>query len=297
MADFSQYGSPSDEWKALEKTLPAPATGQSIDELVKLNNDGREKVSAEEMKELAASLVIEDHQIPARDGFTLEARTYRPAKADKNAKLPLVLHLHGGGHLLGTLSSEDAACARIVIATGACVLNVNYRHTPKYTYPTAWEDAEDAIKWLHKSSSIAFDGTSVILEGISAGAWITASLVLAQRLDARLSDCPPIAGQILVIPCVVHKDYRAKITKRLGNPEGMSWNQNANAAILPNTRIDQFLGLLAVPKSTEDDVFLNPGNATVDQLQGMPPSVFGIAGYDPLRDEGLLYADLLKEAG
>jgi acetyl esterase/lipase len=297
MADFSSFGGASSEWLAVQAGLATPAPGQTLKDLKKATNDGREAVSAQEMLSLAPLVDLQDLSLQASDGYTLEARLYHLTSKPLDASTPLVVHLHGGGHLFGTLSSEDAACARIVVATGVCVFNLNYRHTPEFTYPTPWLDVETALRWLHSEAPFPFDASKVILEGISAGAWMTASHVLAQRLRTRLADCPPIAGQILMIPCLAHYDCFGPQLARLASPNKSSKEENKNAPILPIARIAQFLDLLKVQDLREDDLFLNPGNATVDQVRNLPPTVIGVAGLDPLRDEALLYGRLLEEAG
>lgn len=298
MCDFSQYGGPSAEWLALEAELSTPSVdGLSINDLKKLTNGGREATSAKEMESLAGSIEMQDYTIEARDGYKLQARTYRKkqTKNDRHAGA-VYIHLHGGGHLFGTLDSEDAACARLAISSGVTVLNVNYRHTPEATYPVPWNDVEDAYSWLHAVRPFHFDPSFVILGGISAGAWMTASIALAQHLGNKLQDCPKIAGQVLIIPCLIHADcYGPQMAKML-EPEVSSRHQHANAPILPNERIKLFLDLLKVQDIEAEDLLLNPGNVTPTDAKGLPPTVIGVAGYDPLRDDGLLYAQTLEAA-
>ena len=75
------------------------------------------------MEQLAPSIRLTDHDILARDGTILQARSYRPVVAETNARLPIYTHLHGGGYLFGSLSSEDAISTRIALGAGAIVFN------------------------------------------------------------------------------------------------------------------------------------------------------------------------------
>lgn len=250
---------------------------------------------------------MKDYSIIARDGASLEARTYRPAGVDPSERLPVYIHIHGGGYLFGTLASEDAICSRIVAsrtAKGApvVVFNINYRHTPEYKYPTAWEDVEDAFVWVHEHiAEIGGLSDQVVVGGISAGAQLTASLALAQihGNDNRLSALPRIRGQVLMIPALVQMDYYAPRVEMLRSPELSSLVTCAEAPILPVSRIKMFMQLLGVygMKGAEKDLRINPGNASLEQVKDLPPTTFGIAGNDPLRDEGLFYAKLLNENG
>ncbi|OQE22711.1 hypothetical protein PENFLA_c012G05186 [Penicillium flavigenum] len=308
MADFTEYGRPSAEWVALEPTLPELPKDLSVEQLKALLNKGREASAAQDMADgLGAAVQLQDHTITARDGTLLEARSYRPAGVPTSQRLPVYIHLHGGGFLFGTLSSEDGTCSRIVTSrvqkgTPVVVLNVNYRHTPEYRYPTAWNDVEDAFVWLHENiTEIGGISEQVVVGGISAGAWLTASLALAQLRgdDKRLAACPKIAGQVLMIPCVVQWDHYAPRLEMLKSPDLSSYVQCADAPILPVTRMKLFTELLGLgdTKDAAGDRRLSPGNATAEEVKDLPPTTFGIAGNDPLRDEGLFYGQHLAANG
>lgn len=298
MCDFSSYGGPSDQWLAVQATLPPPRTDQTLEERQRVTNEGRESLAAEAMKCLGSHVQMTDYAIPTRDGSKIEARTYRPVGADTKAKLPVYIHLHGGGYIFGTLSSEDAICARIAINTGAIVLNVNYRHTPEFTYPTAWNDAQDAFEWLHSHiDEVGGDGQKVVVGGISGGAQIAASLVLEKQLQRAAVSCPPIAGQVLMIPCLANVDCYEPQLAKLKDLSVSSYTENENAPILPMKTIRFFTDLLQAGRPDVNDIRLSPGNASPEEVRGLPPTTFGIAGLDPLRDEGLLYAKMLTEEG
>ncbi|CAI6333602.1 unnamed protein product [Periconia digitata] len=305
MCDFSQYGGPSDEWLAVEKTIPQNLFGidADVNAVKKANNDRRENTAAEGLKPLASQLKIETYTISTRDGSTIEARSYRPLAKSAEEKLPVCVHFHGGGFFFGTLSSEDAVCADLALKTGVIVFNVNYRHTPDFAFPTAWLDAQDAFAWLHANIStpaINGDPLKVIIEGVSAGGQLSASLVLEKHLGKSdvLKDLPPIAGQILMIPALAWiGTYDEGPLKKIVSPEKSSLHENANAPILPRNVIDWFMGMLKVdPPPPVDDTKLNIVNATIAETKGLPPTVIGVAGLDPLRDEALLYGKTLAEA-
>lgn len=306
MSDFSHYSRRTDEWLAIEANLPPRpiATGDGIYTLQAATNKEWEEASAAAMEEFAAQVTIRDHTIPTRDGQMIEARSYRPAVLDGGGgqqTLPVYLHLHGGGFVYGSIAAEDATCARIAVNTGVVVLHVNYRHTPDHVYPTAFDDAEDGFVWLHSHvDDLRVDPQKVVVGGISAGGQLTASLVLRKNLG-KLGDaaqaCPPVAGQVLMIPCVAHHDCQAKLLEKIKDPSVWSHRQNENAPMLPMAIVKMFIGLLKIDNPGLNDLKLNPGNASPDDVKGLPPTTFGVAGLDPLRDEGLLYAKLLSENG
>ncbi|KGO67724.1 Alpha/beta hydrolase fold-3 [Penicillium italicum] len=308
MADFTEYGRPSTEWVALESTLPESPKDLSLEQMKTLLNKGREAAAAQDMIDgLSAEVQLHDYTITARDGTPLEARTYRPVGVPVSDRLPVYVHLHGGGFIFGTLSSEDAICSRIVTSraqkgTPVVVLNINYRHTPEYTFPTAWNDAEDAFVWLHENiAEIGGISEQVVVGGISAGAWLTASLTLAQLRgdNKRLAAYPKIVGQVLMIPCLVQWDHYAPRLEQLKSPDLSSYVQCADAPVLPVARMKFFSGLLRFDdtKDAAGDRRINPGNATAEEVKDLPPTTFGIAGNDPLRDEGLFYGQHLAANG
>ncbi|CAI6081903.1 unnamed protein product [Clonostachys chloroleuca] len=301
MCDFSQYGGKSEEWLALEASLPPPPTFADVYESQQAINRGREEVSAADMEQLAPSIHLKDHSILARDGATLEARSYRPASIKDNARLPIYIHLHGGGYFFGSLSSEDAISTRIALGAEVTVVNVNYRHTPDAKFPTAWNDVEDAFYWVHDYlDELHGNSDQVLVGGISAGAQLAAALALRQNIASPdIVPKPKIAGQILMIPPLVHSGSYQSQLDQLSDPSVSSYSENEHAPILSQKVIQFFTGLLKipVPDPENEDFRFNTGNASKLQVRGLPPTVFGIAGQDPLRDEGLLYAKKLAEAG
>jgi Esterase/lipase len=102
-----------------------------------------------------------------------------------------------------------------------------------------------------------------------------------------------------MIPCVVLSGYYGSRMDLLKSPDLSSYKQCAQAPILPVDRIHLFMSLLGIVGvgGAERDLRMNPGNATAEEAKALPPTTFGIAGNDPLRDEGLFYAKLLNESG
>jgi acetyl esterase/lipase len=299
MCDFSEYGIPGTEWLHIQTELSQPATGQSLDELKRITNIGREAVAREEMKTISKLVNVQDHSITTRDHYRLEARSYRPSSSDHDARLPIYIHYHGGGFLFGTLSSEDAICSRVAVHTQVVVVNVNYRHTPEYQYPVAWNDAEDSLLWVHDQASriLGGDPKKIIVGGISGGAWLAAAVVQTHHRSASSASSIKILGQVLMIPCLVYQDCYESVLAQLKDPKVSSYKQNEFAPILPLSRVRLFNSLLKVEDSNLKDRRLNPGNATPEEVQGLPPTTLGVAGSDPQRDEALLYGKLLAENG
>lgn len=312
MADFTDYDGPSEEWLKIEATLPPrPTSSDPLNSLAiqATTNAGREQTSAAGFAPMGHQLLVKDHPITARDGFPLEARSYRPKDVPETERLPVYVHHHGGGFIFGTLSSEDVACGRIVLSLASrgqnvMVLNVNYRHTPEWKYPVAWDDAVDFFVWLHENlDTLGADGARVILGGISAGARLTASLIVRKTLGLleKGHDLPDPIGQLLFIPSLVHQECHGPLYSKLKDRSKASSLTLEDAPIVPRRVLGWFTELLEVGEAKVDDLKLNPGNISEAQLEKVKsrfsPTVSGIAGYDPLRDDGLIFAKDLAEAG
>jgi acetyl esterase/lipase len=211
--------------------------------------------------------------------------------------LPVYLYFHGGGHLFGTIETEDASCSRIVASfsgPGVIVVNINYRHTPEFQHPTQINDAWDSFEWLASHiSQLDGDPKQIVIGGISAGGGLAASIVLreSERVQSGQSSSGLlIRGQILCSPWLVHP--RAKL---YSTSKTSSYNQNQTAPILPWTAIKLFSELLG-PKAV-DDPYFNVLLTSDEKMKGMPKSGFLVAGQDLLRDEALHYAEKLKNNG
>ena len=90
---------------------------------------------------------VEDIAIPARDGTQLHARLYAPSTAQP---LPVLLYLHGGGFTIGSVATHDTLCRELAFQAGCAVVSLDYRLAPEHKFPTAINDAWDALQWLHQ---------------------------------------------------------------------------------------------------------------------------------------------------
>ncbi|KAF5019811.1 hypothetical protein F66182_8180 [Fusarium sp. NRRL 66182] len=300
MSDFSQYGVVSPEWLKVVDERPPPDPSAGLKEMQQIVNKAREELSARDMRSLGIPVPVhmQDYAVPARDGTTLKVRTYRPISAEKTTRLPIYIHLHGGGYVFGNIASEDAICTRIAVGSSVTVVNLDYRHTPDFAYPTAWHDTEDVFHWVHDHiQELLGSPDQVVVGGISAGAQLAAALALRQNLSPDALSRPKLAGQILMIPALVHPACYAPQLELLKDPSLSSYVQNEDAPLITKKAIEHFIALLKVENPDPHDLLLNAGNASSSEVKGLPPTVFGIAGLDPLRDEGLFYAKKLAEAG
>ncbi|KAJ5626333.1 hypothetical protein N7510_002642 [Penicillium lagena] len=297
MADYSQYQGPSAEWVEFTKTTVVPATGpapgQSIEDYQKAANAGREKASALSMEKLGLRTKVsqKDFQVPTRDGQSVRARLYRPADVPSEERLPLYIFFHGGGYFFGTLDSEDARCCRIALACRITVLNVCYRHTPHFKYPTQHHDAWDSFEWANQHlADLGAQEGQLIVGGISSGGSLAAATMLREyqsSVECRLR------GQVLCIPSLCPTELFP--FDQLASKEISSFHQNADAPILPRAQRDLFFNMFAAKEYSELPYSMYAMQKM--DLSKLPKSAFLVAGMDALRDEALLYAEQLQACG
>jgi acetyl esterase len=89
---------------------------------------------------------VEDLHIPARDGHAHARAAVRPERGAR--ALPLLLYLHGGGFTIGSIATHDVLCRELARLSGCMVVSLDYRLAPEHRFPTASNDAWDALAWL-----------------------------------------------------------------------------------------------------------------------------------------------------
>ena len=219
---------------------------------------------------------IRDFTLPARDGAVLHARLYRAESADATAS-PALLYLHGGGLVIGSIATHDLLCRDLCARSGGCVVSLDYRLAPEHPFPTAFDDACDALAWLRASAaSIGCDAARIAIGGDSAGGALSASVAIHAR-DQRW----PLALQLLITP---HTSSEPTASRRAF----------AQGFLLDAPTIEWFFDL-AVPRPQRSDWRFAPLHA--DDVEGVAPACIVLAECDPLVDEGLAYADRLRAAG
>jgi acetyl esterase len=199
-------------------------------------------------------------------GRAVRVRLYRDAPA---TPCPLLLWLHGGGFVGGSLDDVDVACAGLARRTGLTVLSLDYRLAPEHPFPAALHDTDDALAWLAAHGE-AFGGDGRVLAG---GQSSGANLVAAACLMARDRGRPVVARQVLCYPWLDLGDEPAG-----GVPQSSDeWYRSqylAGQAVTP----------LVAPLTAPD-------------LSGLPPALILGAGLDPLVDDARRYARRLQDEG
>ena len=204
-----------------------------------------------------------------------------PVRFYRHAGTPtgLVVYIHGGGFVIGSISIMDNVAREIAHASGASVISVGYSLAPEHPFPEGLDDCEAVTRWaIANASDFDVPPELVAVAGESAGGNLSAAVALRLRDAGDVS----IAGQVLLYPGVAgYVDYPS---------------------------IDEFDGLIINRKAREfyqeaysggrdigNDPYAAPLQA--DTLEGLPPALVVLGGCDMLRDEGRAYAARLAEDG
>ncbi|MCC5950194.1 MAG: alpha/beta hydrolase [Nitriliruptoraceae bacterium] len=209
----------------------------------------------------------------------LPLRLHHPA-ADP-ATRGLIVHLHGGGWVLGRPDGYDWLCSHLAHALGAVVASVDYRMAPEDPAPAAVDDAIAATAALAAAPALvgARADAPVVVAGDSAGGNLAALVAIAARDGA----VPPLAGQALIYPAT-------DLTR-----SSPSMQRLTHEPLLSRADIDRFVALYLAGGVAPDDPRVSP--AAVEDLSGLASALVQTAEHDPLVDEGVAYAARLQAAG
>lgn len=222
----------------------------------------------------AAVASVEDRVIDGPSG-PLTIRIYQP---ESRACPALVLYLHGGGWVMGSLDSHDKSCRRLAAGAGCTVVAVDYRLAPEHPFPAAFEDGQAALTWATAhGESLGASSAAIVVAGDSAGGNIAAALALNARERG-----PALALQLLIYPAL-----------EIGT-DGESMARNAHGNGLDRESMQWFYNHYCPPEQRSDP---RASPLLAPDLTGAAPAHIIVAGHDPLYDDGVAYARRLAEAG
>ena len=208
---------------------------------------------------------------------------YRPAATRPGSGA--ILHIHGGGMVLGSVEQMQAGPAALAAAAGVPVASVEYRLAPEHPFPAPQEDCHSALAWLAgQAGALGFDAGRIVVAGESAGGGLAAALAIM----ARDLGGPAIAGQLLTYPMLDH---------RTGGDACPYANPTTGEFIW--TRASNRFGWRALQGGYKaDDArrgWFSPSLA--EDLTGLPPAYIATGSLDLFFDENLDYARRLVAAG
>ncbi len=244
-------------------------------------DQGREQYATRvnKLKFNEAIFRTKDRRIPG-PGSDIPIRIYTPRELKPGEKLPVLLWFHGGGFVIGSIDTHDSACRMLANKADCLVVSVDYRLAPEHKFPAGVEDCQAAMKWtaLH-AVEFGGDASCMAVGGDSAGGNLAAVMAILARDAAH----PKLVFQLLIYPCVAPE------------PETGSHHKFKEGYILSRNSITWFYKQYLRSGKDVNDFRFAP--LMHDDLSALPPTLIIVAGYDPLRDEGIEYAKKLIEAG
>lgn len=197
--------------------------------------------------------------------------------------LPVIVYLHGGGWVIGSSVTHDLLTRRLAVGASAVVAFVEYPLAPEAKYPVQIDQSYAVAQWIgERGEAGGFDSSRVAVAGDSAGGNMAAVLTIMakQRGDTQF------VHQSLYYPMT---DANAEETESLrlfrdgpyGSAEGLEW----------------FWSSYLVDEAQRSEITVSPGQASLDDLAGLPPALVIVDQNDVLRDQGEAYADKLRDAG
>lgn len=218
---------------------------------------------------------VRDIEIEGRDRH-IGVRLYEPVSVkESRTASTLLVYLHGGGWVTGSIDATDPMSRMIADATGFMVASVDYGRPPERRFPGPIDDASDAVNYLGElRTELGLCTDRLVLAGDSAGAY------LACRVVAQPN---PVSDLVLWYPVV---------SPPLPGATG-SWTENSHDPILSAVSMNWFWDQLRGGLNPTDTRLPIP----LDSYSTFPRTHITTCGLDPLRDEGVTLAVDLNAAG
>ena len=223
---------------------------------------------------------VEDREIDGADG-PLSLRIIWPASAPAGP-LPVFVFYFGGGFVIGSVESREPQCRKIANQTGCIVVAPRYRQGPEHKFPAAHDDAWVAAQWVAaNATALGGDPARLAVGGDSAGGNLAAAICQ----QARNAGGPNFVLQVLVYPST---DFFFTLWLP-------SYALLDEAYFLTRQQIAWYHAQFLPADVDRGDLRLGPALAT--DFSGLPPALIITAEFDPLRDDGKHYGELLQAAG
>lgn len=218
---------------------------------------------------------IDDLTISGPHG-PLRVRVYRPTA---EANCPAIVHMHGGGLVMGSVASFEPLSRQVAAATGAVVVAVDYRLAPEWPAPVQVEECYAATSWVAANAAeLKVDAGRLVVLGDSAGG----SLAAGVALMARDLGGPTLLCQVLLYPGL-DRDMSARSIVDMPDAPLLERDDIVYLHELADAGEPGLLDHYRVPAYAED-------------LSGLPQAIVVTGECDPIRDWGERYAARLRGA-
>ncbi|KAK6197426.1 Alpha/Beta hydrolase protein [Scheffersomyces amazonensis] len=230
-----------------------------------------------------------DISIPGRAG-SIPARVFVPKGPVPTNGWPCFLWFHGGGHVLGNISTENSFCTHIADSVKALVVSVDYRLAPDHPFPAAPNDSYDSLLWVYEfgTKELGIDVNNITVGGSSAGGNLAAVISHKFVNDPKTSKYPPIKLQVLIVPVT-------DCTADASNTE--SWKEFEFTPQLPAEKMLWYRTLYLPNSEDLVNVEASPLFYSDESFAKNPPCIVAVAECDVLKSEGIKYGEKLRKNG
>ena len=222
---------------------------------------------------------VSRHEIESYDGEKIECFIMSPKSPEDKA--PCLIYIHGGGFVLAAAGYHYKNAMRYARDVGCKVVFVNYRLAPQNPYPVFFEDCYAAMCWVHDNAdALGIDAFRIGIGGDSAGSTLAVGVcMMAKDRNHPVS----LAFQMLPYPFLDMRNNSESCKKFTDTP---MWNSTLSSRIAPMTKVD---------RNNSNYIYYSPVES--ESFEGLPPAYIETAEFDCLHDDGILYADKLRQAG
>nr|POF26303.1 ab hydrolase superfamily protein b1a11.02 [Quercus suber] len=267
---------------------PAPAIDWSNTPVVAESMKQAEQQAIAKLRPLEASIKEYYRNVTMRDGAVNTIKVIAPARKPAGGS-PLIALIFGGGWVSGSVEQITPQARALVRLFDAVVVSIDYRLAPQHMFPIGQNDCWDSLKWIaaHADELEADPEQAFIVGGVSAGGTnsvVAAALAIEEPLKY------PLTGQLLSVPVTMS----ATTVPEKYRPHFLSREHNRNAPFLTTVGVED-IGRRTT--GWEDLSPLRHVVMTKTPLSKLPPTYLQACGMDPMRDDALIFDEMLKTAG
>ena len=258
-----------------------PQVPLSAESLARRRADALALLGSVPTPDLPDIVTDEIHVESAFGAKPIRVLTYRPARSDD--PLPVIVHIHGGGFVMGAPEMKDVENRLFASELKCAIYSVDHRLAPEAPHPAPLEDIYSVFVWLHANAGrLGLDPARIGIKGESGGGGFAAGAALY----ARDRSGPKFAFQHLIYPMI---DDRSAVRDDLHPCVGeFVWTQANN-----------YFGWRSLLGAEPGSAGVSPyaAAARAEDVSGLPPTYISVGGLDLFLEENLTYVDRLSRAG
>lgn len=219
------------------------------------------------------------------DGEAIDVQIIEPHNLEANA--PCIIYYHGGAFVAPALDFHRRLVKEYAVGVGCKVVYVDYRLAFENPFPIGLEDCYSCLEWvIENANALSIDTNRIAVAGDSAGGALATAVAQMARDRMHKSLC----FQLLCYPVIDYKAQTESMKEFIDTP---IWNAKLNRSMW---QIYLKEGIRSV-RNSEEDMLPYASPMETKNFENLPPAYIEVNEFDPVRDEGIAYAKLLKNHG